>query len=211
MATIADVEREYNEYLTTPTGAELAEVAKNIKASWDIYKEQFDPLGMSWTRYVREAYLPDAWKGVAKRVTVLGFGMNNCCSPNAIWLEETFGWDMVWGFNITACRCGGKMTLEPHSLNRHPDGSYIDITADYQGETEKWFLPVENAEFAFREYNDKYNGDFVVYQPACGCVKGKKKWDNHGKIFFTDEDEIVGWVGDMKLYPSVVIRDVTIA
>lgn len=206
--TIADVEREYKEYLKGEDGSALAEVGRRLMVAWEITKEDYERKGLFWTKSVREAYLPDAWKGIAKKVAIHGFGTNNCCSPNAIWVEENFGWDMVWGFNISACRCGGRMTLEPHALNRHPDGSYVDITADYQGETEKWFFPVENPSFGFLEYNERYDGMFVVYQPACSCLKLKQKWDNGGKIVFGDEDEIVGWVEEMKQYPKCAIRRV---
>lgn len=210
--TMASVEKRYNEYLKTPEGEELVRVGKVMMEQNEVFvmtMERDFPAGMFYTKYVREAYLPDAWKGIAKKVATLPFGVNNCCLQNAEWVQREIGWKAVWGFNITACRCGGRMSLEPHSLNRHPDGSYVDITRDFQGETEKWFLPVENENWGFPEYKKSYDGDMIAYQPACRCMKLKQKWDNRGRLFFDDEDEIVGWIEDMKQYPKCAIRNVT--
>jgi hypothetical protein len=207
--TTTDVEQKYNEFLKTPEGNKLVMVGREMMRQTADWKRKvfMGECGNFWMKWVREAYLPDAWKGKAVKVKCGSFGVNNCCNQNAKWLEEEFGWKKVWGFNISACRCGGRMSLEPHSLNRHPDGSLVDITRDFMDETEKWFFPVENAEFAFREYNERYGGAMIAFQPACSCEK-KMKWDNRGRVFFDDEDDFVGWVEEMRQYPHLVIRKV---
>lgn len=206
----SEVEQKYSEFLKTPEGLGLVMIGKEMMRRTADYKRKVESgeVGSFLMKWVREAYLPDAWKGKAVKVKCESFGMNNCCEPNAKWLEEEFGWKKVWGFNISACRCGGRMSLEPHALNRNPDGSLVDITRDFMGETEKWFLPVENAEFGFAEYNERYDGAMIAFQPACSCDKRKKRWDNTGRIFFDDEDDFVGWVEEMKQYPHLVIRKV---
>jgi hypothetical protein len=51
----------------------------------------------------------------------------------------------VWklGYNITACPCGKFFTTEIHSVLYHlPTTTYIDLTEDFGGEKEKWFIPL---------------------------------------------------------------------
>lgn len=47
----------------------------------------------------------------------------------------------VLGFNIMGCDCGKTFNLEIHSV-LECNGEYIDLTEDYGGCPQKWFIPV---------------------------------------------------------------------
>jgi hypothetical protein len=47
------------------------------------------------------------------------------------------------GYNITSCSCGRFVWLECHSvLKCNRTGEYLDLTSDYLGETQKYFVPI---------------------------------------------------------------------
>ena len=53
-------------------------------------------------------------------------------------------YERVLGFNITSCPCGKLYTLELHAVLRViATGEYIDLTTDFGGLTEKWFIPIQ--------------------------------------------------------------------
>lgn len=53
-------------------------------------------------------------------------------------------YERVLGFNITGCPCGKLYTLELHAVLRViATGDYIDLTKDFGGLTEKWFIPIQ--------------------------------------------------------------------
>ena len=53
-------------------------------------------------------------------------------------------YERVLGFNITSCPCGKLYSLELHAVLRVvATGEYIDLTTDFGGLTEKWFIPVQ--------------------------------------------------------------------
>jgi hypothetical protein len=64
------------------------------------------------------------------------------CFQNSKFLEKTYGWKQVAGFNIMSCRCGGVMGFEIHSVNEK-DGELVDYTKDFDDERYKWFLPLK--------------------------------------------------------------------
>lgn len=183
------IAEEYKNWTeTTLLGREVKQVGERMRGEWG--GRCVEVVNMV-TKFVRKEYLPDMVQEKVKKVTITDIGENNCCHQNSVWVQETFGLSRVFGFNITACKCGGRMMFEPHSLNIAPDGSYFDITTDFCGEKEKWFYPIENPDFTPVQFSAMYNSDYFAYEPACRCGKqGHFKWDNSPYNFVNTETEM---------------------
>jgi len=173
--------RYEEEFMKTEQGQKHAKVAKDIQeqATAEQMAFKLDPSSgqTTTTKGLRREYLPDVLHK-AQVVKIVPIGLNNCCFQNATWLEEAFGFKKIYGFNIVGCECGGRMCFEIHALNRISSGELIDITRDYCGETEKWFVPFENEDYN-QETNKALFGKLVpCFQPKCRCVGRRQKWDN---------------------------------
>lgn len=180
--------RYENGFMKTEKGQKHATMAREIQAQADaMMKDCSGSKGhTNTTKDVRREYLPDVLHK-AKLVKIVPIGLNNCCFQNATWLEEEFGLKKIYGFNIIACRCGGRMCFEIHALNRTASGELIDITRDFCGETEKWFVPFEN-EYYNQETNKALFGKkMIALEPSCRCVGKKQKWDNT-EFLWTDTE-----------------------
>jgi hypothetical protein len=68
--------------------------------------------------------------------------LQQLCHNNSIDFAKAFDMDVCVGFNVTACVCGDFMSFEIHSVPVDKDGKYYDITEDFCGEKEKWFIPI---------------------------------------------------------------------
>jgi hypothetical protein len=107
-----------------------------------------------------EEYVATMTKTVTKRhiklTKALGIGMDdpvkmkiepklirNFCHWNCCFMRDLFPheFEVVMGYNLTACPCGAMYYLELHSVLRTED-KYVDFTSDHMGESEKWFIPV---------------------------------------------------------------------
>jgi hypothetical protein len=186
---MTDIKTRYeNGFLTTEQGREFATRAKETQevASADLMRFERDPSHgqTTSTKGVRRAYLPDVLDK-AEIVRIVPIGLNNFCWQNATWLEDEFGFKKIYGFNIVACRCGGRMCFEIHAVNRNPLGELIDITRDYCGETEKWFVPFANNDFDEDRYRAVFQQKVVCFQPSCRCNGGK--WNNDRFIWCETE------------------------
>jgi hypothetical protein len=167
--------------MTTERGQKLARDAKEMEEEkCELEREAYT----FTTKGVRREYLPDVLHK-AKLVRIVPIGLNNMCYQNATWLEEEFGFKKIYGFNIVACRCGGRMTFELHAVNLSPDGELIDITRDYCHETEKWFVPFENDNFNEKLNRLIFEKKFICFEPSCRCVGRRHKWNND-KFVWTD-------------------------
>lgn len=171
--------RYENGFMKTERGRELATRAKEIQdiATAEMKKFERDPSRgqTTTTKGVRREYLPDVLHK-AQLVRIVPIGLNNMCWQNATWLEAEFGFKKIYGFNIVACRCGGRMCFEIHAVNRTPSGELIDITRDYCGETEKWFVPFDNEDFNEDTYRELFQRQVICFQPSCRCNRGV--WNN---------------------------------
>jgi hypothetical protein len=101
------------------------------------------------TRYVSKKNILDIKKlNIDTRefvkIKVDPFLVRNNCHWNCSQIQEMYPDDfkIVIGYNLTACPCSAFYSLEIHSVLQLNDGTYIDLTTDMAGETEKWFLPV---------------------------------------------------------------------
>jgi len=79
------------------------------------------------------------------KITIDPFLLRNCCHWNCTFMRDLFPQDLevVMGYNVTACPCGTMYYLEFHSVLRTTaSNEYLDFTTDFNGEVEKWFVPV---------------------------------------------------------------------
>jgi hypothetical protein len=102
------------------------------------------------------------------------------CHNNSIEFAKSFDMDVCVGFNITACVCGDFMSFEIHTLPIDKNGLYCDITEDFCGEKEKWFIPfhtIPNKDLKTLMFKIKMilsNGDGYCYsQKNHTCLKAK--------------------------------------
>ena len=65
------------------------------------------------------------------------------CHINAKFMKEVHGLEIVRGYNICACKCGGVHSIELHSINRDEDGKFVDYTEDFDGMKSKYFIPLK--------------------------------------------------------------------
>ena len=181
-----DIKNRYdNGFMTTERGQKLARDAKEMEEEkCELEREAYT----FTTKGVRREYLPDVLHK-AKLVKIVPIGLNNMCFQNATWLEQEFGFKKIYGFNIVACRCGGRMTFELHAVNLSPDGELIDITRDYCGETEKWFVPFENDYFNEELNRLIFEKKFICFEPSCRCCGKKQRWNNSQFIWTDMETE----------------------
>jgi hypothetical protein len=98
--------------------------------------------------------------GAPVLITILPILHNNLCHNNCELMLEVLNqkakhYKWIMGYNITSCECGKMYSLEVHSVLQHTSGEYCDLTRDFAGETQKWFIPVIEAE----------EGEFAIYQP----------------------------------------------
>lgn len=82
------------------------------------------------------------------KIKVDPFLVRNNCHWNCAQIQEMYPDDfkIVIGYNLTACPCSVFYSLEIHSVLQLKDGTYVDLTTDMAGETEKWFLPIRNVD-----------------------------------------------------------------
>jgi len=181
-----DIKTRYEEeFMKTERGQKHATFAKKMMERECDEGEEYT----FTTKGVRREYLPDVLHK-AKLVKIVPIGLNNCCFQNATWLEEAFGFKKIYGFNIVACGCGGRMTFELHALNQTPfTGELIDITRDYCGETEKWFVPFENGDFNEKKNRVIFEKKFICFEPRCRCCGKKSRWNNSQFIWTDMETE----------------------
>ena len=112
------------------------------------------------------------------------------CFQNSQFLEENYGWKRVAGFNITACRCGGLICLEIHSLNEK-DGKLVDYTKDFDNQTHKWFIPFKTDTPAV--HLKKYMGIDQFNKGKSSCKCGINWGSNpHGVKSITDMPDFHG-------------------
>ena len=90
----------------------------------------------------------------------------NCCHNNVMLMlrilnQKSKKYVGVFGYNITGCDCGKLYCVEIHSVLKHIESNtYIDLTRDFGGLTEKFFIPVE-------EYDTSYRYQVCQFKNEC--------------------------------------------
>jgi hypothetical protein len=89
--------------------------------------------------------------GEPTKIKVEPLLLRNCCHWNCEKMDIVLNknrknkkFESVLGYNITGCPCGKMFSLELHSVLKDKEtNQYIDLTTDFAGETEKWFVPIK--------------------------------------------------------------------
>ena len=89
------------------------------------------------------------WSAEPVKVRITPLLENNHCHYNCskmltILNKKEKKYNQVLGYNFCSCPCGKMCSLELHSvLQNISTCEYVDLTTDFCGETEKWFVPIK--------------------------------------------------------------------
>ena len=163
--TLQQITDEYKNYLRTPDGRKDLTTAVRMAKEWT----GSDTDVSSSTNGVQINKLPKFIKEKTQKVPITGIAVNNLCHTNAKFFSK-HGYKYRFGYNITACPCGCRMSFEIHSLNEK-DGRLYDFTKDFNKETEKWFYPLADNWDAWKWiYFYGRSRDYLMYKKGrCTC------------------------------------------
>ena len=126
--------------------------AKDYMELWSENGDSINPTGTApnfnanykFEQRLNKALLNGDTQG--QNLKVYPMGLNNHCHLNVSDACDVFGrekWGHLRGFNITWCPCGKVSCAEVHSVLLHKEsGTMLDITKDFDGLKEKYFLPM---------------------------------------------------------------------
>jgi len=196
--TLQHITDEYKNYLRTPSGRDDLQTAVRLMKEWNSSKSV-----CSCTKGVKIKKLPEFIKNKVQKVPITGIAVNNLCHTNAKFFSQ-YGYKYRFGYNITACSCGCRISLEIHSLNEK-DGKFYDFTKDFNKETEKWFYPLGEHWNAWK-WMSFYgrSRDFLLYiKGRCTCPVD---WDESPQIrLIKDVKELQEIVEDIFLGGKLLI------
>ena len=118
-----------------------------------------------------------------KKITLTPIGPMSVCWQNArntSKFDNKYEWE--GGYEITACECGGLVTLVPHCVNcviENKVKKYYDFTEDYNGLKMKCFLPdVKLTQIACSGKDPNAEENVITYgKKRCTCAGGRTiKW-----------------------------------
>jgi len=186
---------DYKKWLLTPIGMHHVKAAVIMRGEW---KKEAVKMGKTRvcvdTAGVRHKYLPEELKSKTTLVEITPIGLNNCCFQNSKWLSEQIkGCKAVLGFNVTACRCGGLMSFEPHSCNEL-DGKIVDITKDFDEQKSKWFLKLDTT-YDLNDYYEMFGRHYTLIDEGCRC---KVTWNHNPTTHRRTAEEWVALVQRME-------------
>jgi len=173
----------YRDFLMTERGRADLKIALRLKKEWQEEKIN-DPLGLGITSTagVNPKFIHKKLRGAIKKVKITPIGLNNLCHTNSEILA-VLGYSPVLGYNITACRCGRRISYELHSLSKK-NNEFYDFTRDFNDETEKYFLPfITNLHY--RQYVNLYGTNYSSTDKGCRC---SITWNDEDRPLITDED-----------------------
>lgn len=179
---IAELKQVNSEYLKTPVGRQDLITAINLMREWNNTKAdvQVGTSGVKLNQFSKRM------RSRITKVPIIPIGLNNHCYTNAE-LFTKCGYTRCLGFNITACPCGKKISLELHGLNEK-DGVLYDFTKDFNKETEKYFLKVNTKlpPHIIRDYFTPNKEGFFDMNKGCRC---NIEWTTNIRAE-TDEDKL---------------------
>lgn len=128
------------------------------------------------------AEINEEWKGEEKPVMIkivpLGL-IAQCHTTSQLAMRHLPAevWEWRSGYNITNCPCGHQQVAELHSVLYHkPTNTYHDLTKDFDGLTEKLFLPIRkmdvDKEFFIHMVKRRY-AEFIVMGLDHRCILGR--------------------------------------
>ena len=110
--------------------------------------------------------------GTPIKIEVLKMGFNNMCHRNCInFCEICPEYKVQIGYNITSCDCGNFMCMEIHSVIKDTNDKLYDITADFNNETEKWFVPLNTNKniFQLTGFCGRKYDNYITDASKCKC------------------------------------------
>ena len=200
-SSITEVSLRYKNFIETKYDQALIHSAVSAKEAWE--REKAAAPAIAWeeqpqTKWVRKFstdFVNDRFKSIkihdAVKVPITPIALNNHCHHNAkFYSQHLKDCEAVFGYNVFACKCGKRIECEAHSVNK-VKGEYIDFTEDYDGETNKWFIPINTngqtiSNDAITLKNDARDGyrhiDTLHSNRGCKCKAYKhSKMTDYGK------------------------------
>ena len=198
---ITAVSLRYKNFIETKYNQAFIHSAKASAEGWARAKAAAPPIvweeqpQTKWVRKFATDFVNDRFKDIkihdAIKVTIQPIALNNVCHHNAKFYSQHLAeCEVVFGYNIFSCKCGKRIECEAHSLNK-VKGKYVDFTEDYDGEKNKWFIPINtNGQSVTNEditlKNDAREGyreiDTLHSNRGCKCIAFKNsKMTEHGK------------------------------
>ena len=178
---IVAVSLRYKNFVETTHDQSLLNRSMELRAAWIQEKARAPPTAIEeqpqtkWVRKFTTDFMNDRFKDIkihdAVKVQVKPLALNNICHHNAKFYSQHLAeCEVVFGYNIFACKCGKRVEGEAHSINK-VKGEYIDFTEDYDGEKTKWFIPINT--------NGKTvsNEEITLHNPARLGKQGLKTID----------------------------------
>jgi len=202
---IVEVSLRYKNFVETNHDQSLLHRSMEVKEEWIQQKAQAPPIAIEeqpqtkWVRKFTTDFMNNRFKDIkihdAVKVNIMPLALNNICHHNAKFYSQNLAeCEVVFGYNIFACKCGKRVEGEAHSINK-VKGEYIDFTEDYDGEKSKWFIPVNsNGKTVSNEEITLHNParlgkqglktiDIIHSNRGCKCIAYKAAIQTHfGKI-----------------------------
>jgi hypothetical protein len=183
-----EIKEIYKEFLHTDDGKKaLFHACKIRKEALTSLKNGGD---FNTTARVKMNLLCKEINSRTQSVSITPIGLNAWCHGNARLFSEKCGFRTRLGWNITACRCGGKMSFELHSLNKK-DGVLYDFTKDMCDETEKYFVEL-NANMRPETYLNMLGcPEIFIVNNGCKCNLSVRK---NLKLEILTENELLDMI-----------------
>jgi hypothetical protein len=178
----------------TERGRADLKIAVSLKKQWK-EKKNNDPLGFATTSTsgVNPKFIHKKLRDLIKKIKITPIGLNNLCHTNAE-LFQVLDYSSVLGYNITACRCGRRISYELHSLSKK-NNEFYDFTRDFNDETEKYFLPF-TTNLHYRHYVNLYGNNNYSTNKGCRCPI---TWNDEDRSIITD-DEVLDHLETIKVF-----------
>ena len=151
---LVEASLRYKHFIETQPNQELINKAMECRNGWEQAKANAPPVAWEeqpqtkWVRDFTTDFVNDRFKDIkihdAIKVYICPLGLNNVCHHNAMFYSQHLkNCEVVFGYNVFACKCGKRIECEAHSINK-VNCEYMDFTEDYDGEQSKWFIPIKS-------------------------------------------------------------------
>ena len=191
--TILTEEQKINGGFTRTTGVNLEKVSKYLR---DVLTDYQEPINLN----------------------IYPLMLQQNCFANSREFATSFDMDVSIGFNITSCECSDFISFELHAIPVDKNGKYYDITEDFCGEKNKWFIPIHTVKnedlntLMWRIKTMRGDGDGYFYtQGFHSCNKAIKKlgktkcYAPHGENAITKKKDVIELLKKYKKVASTPI------
>ena len=194
---INELKQIYKTYLFTDEGKRHIQKAVEIKRQW---REQCGMTDIQTkTSTVKPTIVPKFLRDRMTHIEITPIGLNNMCHiTSELFAEKCDKVKKVMGYNITACPCSRRMSLEIHSVNKIGDKLY-DFTKDFNEEKAKYFIEMDSTLTA-TQHNKVFGNDPIIINKKCKCPIN---WVN-AKQYEMTESEIEKHIEEIE---STVVKD----